>query len=98
MTNIEKLIKGLEMCPSVPYGLCYDCGNLDCPCYAETGIEKMHAEAIEIIKKELPVKPVYYDNNFLMPHCGHCGKLLQLETITLAHPKYCSNCGTKISW
>ena len=97
MINIDKLIEALSRCPNVPYGLCYECCDCDCPYYSESGVEQMHKDAIELVRKQKPF-PVSYSPMFHEAYCGACGNFLETKKGDSNHPNYCKYCGTKIDW
>lgn len=53
MIDRKKVIKGLDHCPRIPFGLCFsECQNYDCKYYDDFGIEKLHHDAIALLKEQ----------------------------------------------
>ena len=102
MADIEKVIKGLEICSEHGSWHGLDCelneAYKDCPYRGcETGcIVTIAKDAIELLKKQEAVKPrsvVRHGANAQIQHfCGNCNTMLH------GKPNYCSKCGKGILW
>lgn len=56
MPDMEKVVKGLEHCPNIPFDICYaECNSYDCPYKDELGIQKLHADALALLKEQLEI-------------------------------------------
>lgn len=93
MTDQEKretVIKGLECCES---GNCYECPydmDLECPGFEPTP-KKLLKDAMELLKAQEPVKPVYnWDCDW--EECQNCGYVLS----KMYNP--CPGCGRAVKW
>ena len=104
MAELEKVIKGLEICIRVQDNeKCPD----ECPyrkdiCYGTVGLM---ADALSLLKVQEPKPPrfaVAYDKIFYA--CDNCGKSLVVmansEGLVLQQflPKYCNECGQAVKW
>lgn len=92
MTDLEKVIKGLNCCCHTDGSNCakcpYDIANSDCTAL-------MSMDAIPLVKKQLPMSPAlkapYY-------YCGACGQgIVGVERDGFGHA-YCNVCGQKVKW
>lgn len=99
MTELEKVIKGLECC--ITDGP--DCPN-DCPYIGDCNRKQLHTDALVLLKKHEPLAPVQDGNGALI--CGNqtlgCGVvgMYDVETgkVTEKIDNYCAFCGRKVKW
>lgn len=103
MTELEKVIKGLECC--IGSGIEDTPGCEDCP-YNDMGdtcerIRPLYEDAIALLKAQEPVKPVVDIDTW---KCGNCGHTLEHQELlgdnVLLHECYnfCPECGRKVKW
>ena len=89
MTELEKVITGLECC-SVKQS-CSECPwmGLDCN-------DRLHLAALELLKEQ-EAKPVIVTTNAYGTRFYHCPKC---SRDLYAYPRqlYCSNCGQAVKW
>ena len=92
----EKVIKGLERCPRLPFDLCFsECTNSDCPYNNDFGIEKLHQDAITMLKGQDAVEPVESGIPGVLL-CGACKcSVMREEGYRFRH---CPWCGKKVKW
>ena len=98
MTEMEKVIKGLECCNDTSIAS-LNCE--ECP-YRETdtcsAIARLHIDALILLRKQEPVKPYRGE---CWPKdaycCGHCAQAL-VDTGENNRPKYCPQCGRAVKW
>ena len=90
MTDLEKVIKALEIC--VGENDFSACINEKCPYiggskdgYCITNLER---DALALLKEQEAVKPTWSQGK---PFCGACG-------LRIRGGKICSECGTPILW
>lgn len=93
----EEVIKGLECCMSGQLdGL--GCSRVPCPYNQFMDCEGiLHRDALALLKKQEPVKPVFertFISNIEIYDCGKCGTSLGAKGIA----KYCMNCGQAVKW
>ena len=100
MAELEKVIKGLEICIRVQDNeKCPD----ECPyrkdiCYGTVGLM---ADALALLKAQEPVEPDVDVDTWI---CGKCGHKLEYQEMVgsniLFHEQYsyCPNCGTAVKW
>ena len=99
MSDVEKVIKGLECCSRVRW----KCPTVECPYYGEWGCSlQVKKDAFELLKEQNPVEPrkvkryIQYNNTAVdfsdTYNCGNCGKELP------DNAKYCSACGRAVKW
>jgi hypothetical protein len=87
MTDLGKVIKGLECCD----GYCDD--ETGCP-YAELEPfdcqEQLRADAIALLKAQEAVKPIECNGFY---YCGTCR-----HAFIVNRQKYCTDCGKAVKW
>ena len=98
MDKYKKVIKGLECCGAKPLPKCEACPYA----YAEEGtcftMDKMHGEALALLKAQEPVKPEIGGNTngtigttwFYI--CGACNRAIDHSD------KFCRHCGREVQW
>ena len=84
MADIEKVIKGLEICKNHDGSNC-----LECPYFIDECVDDLCADALELLKKNEAVKPLSEHHLFI---CQMCKKCLYREQ------KYCDECGQAVKW
>lgn len=52
-------------------------------------------EAIPLLKKQIPVKPVLESPFY---YCGNCGKTVVGYKQSVSETLYCERCGQKVKW
>ena len=106
--NIEKVIKGLEVCTAKP------CYCTDCPYKKECCLDsqQLMEDALALLKRQEAVKPVRDEHdNFC---CGRCGKRIAWAikifdgySFVTTHPdhlkpeskcNFCKHCGQAVKW
>ena len=97
MDKLEKVIKGFECCggPAIYLGHCPE----ECPYFSESEradkcVEKLHADALELLREKEPLKAKWRPVPFPIWTCRNCGMKISHEK----QDKYCSYCGRKIKW
>ena len=92
MTDIEKVIKGLEEISDYFFSVYHHSKDRE-----EINKAKDRCDAVEdalaLLKEQEPVRPKYIDgkrNHFIM--CGNC------NTDLMRGMKYCSYCGRAVKW
>lgn len=94
MTDMEKVVKGLECCAvgcrsGCPYSDIDDCESMLC------------ADALALLKAQEAVKPVVDIDTW---ECGNCGHTLEHQELlgdnVLFHEQYnfCPGCGRAVKW
>lgn len=101
MTELEKVIRGLECHATKGFVACQDC-----PYYPDELIyeddddmegticeEKLAADALALLKEQVP-KAAWYDSDAQLRfwHCGHCGVCITYGD------QYCRICGKAVKW
>lgn len=104
MADLEKVIKGLELClANIDREGCPE----ECPYYEAclkyenyAVFQPMMKDALELLKAQEPLKPIIeqemddicscIDN---VAYCGNCG-----AQIGRLKQNYCSNCGKAVKW
>lgn len=89
MTDIEKVIKGLEGIYRCVSPVSHTCG--DCP-YQDNHVEcirRVVSDAIALLKEQEPVEPIKLENWWKCPSCS--GNIVY-------NMKYCPGCGRKVKW
>ena len=91
----EDVIKALECCQSNQIGGlgCDRCPNL----HTEDCEGLLHHFALELLKAQEPVKPVFerqFMSDIELYDCGKCGTSLGAKGIA----KYCMKCGQEVEW
>ena len=89
MTNLEKVLKGLESCV---YGECAECPYCERCSDAADFVDLAH-DALELLKTQQPVKP-HRNYKYLSDYWCDCGWHLGLAESV----KYCPECGRKVEW
>lgn len=97
----EKVINGLECClgdtrADLP-NLCRICPYAHGSYATQTCVKKLRKDAIDLLKAQEPVKPVFeriFMSDIEIYDCGKCGTSLGAKGIA----KYCMKCGQKVKW
>lgn len=98
MTELDKIIKGLECC--ITDGV--DCPD-DCPYLGDCNRKQLHTDALAILKAQEPKTGHWVDyccRDFRCSDCGH--KLVNNNWVHADGycyddlPKYCPECGIKM--
>ena len=114
MTELEKVIKGLECClgKGQKRGMCEDCpyntGRMKC------NLGEMHIDALAMLKEQEPrvmtleaVRPIVEKNISTgecedpwgrLFFCGACGKRINEKYNPDEDDKYCKHCGRAVKW
>lgn len=97
MTDLEKVIKGLECCNDTNIAS-LNCE--ECP-YRETdtcsAIARLHVDALILLREREPVKPIVGEYGARL--CGKCGE--EVGAISDGYSfrrNYCPECGRKVKW
>ena len=98
MTNLEKVIKGLEHCTVC--GGCYDCPYTDCGSCTPFCKENLMRDALALLKAQESVKPVMCEAhaqgaNDVWYECSGCGGYLGIYRNS---KKVCDKCGRPVKW
>ena len=96
MPDRERVIKSIANCPRLPFDLCFgECQDCDCPYYGEAGIEKLHHDALALLKEQEAVEPEVEVLNEIdrLYRCPKCHKCFFYEK-----QKYCDQCGQAVKW
>lgn len=98
MANMEKVIKGLEICST---GHC----EISCPFHnAPQCTRAILSDALALLKEQEAVEPTFKQDNdgIFVWACGLCGAYMYhiYEGIDKAkeYAKYCRQCGRKVKW
>ena len=84
----EKVIKGLECCTK--WDSCSDCPYQTPNEYdISECTESLHKDALELLKKQMPIKPSSEHHLFLCPMC---------KNTLFREQKFCHECGKRIEW
>ena len=93
MADIEKVIKGLELCEIGSGDRCYE---TECPYYGQGCTEILKINILELLKEQEAVKPTLiregrnkYYNYYACPRCDNEVDYEQ---------NYCSECGVRFLW
>ena len=94
----EDVRKGLECCQvsmseEDPFGKCQECPYNQVSVCVQDCRSVLCKDALELVWKQIPVKPVYIRNynKKLFVHCRGCLQRI-LKT------KYCPHCGQAVKW
>ena len=96
MPDLEKVIKGIEICLS--FGLPDRC--VECTYHRNGCDQKKEQDALELLRAARPEPPVHLkpkmkkSRYFTQPCCAECGQFFP----TNQKPNYCSNCGRGVDW
>lgn len=96
MPDMEKVIKGLEVCrdqnnpPGYRFTSCVD----DCPYNGNGCARKLKDDALAMLKEQEPVEPEYEGDarSTWWWVCGEC------HTTVEEKDKFCRECGRRILW
>lgn len=101
MTDLKKVINGLDCCAKWMDEDCFDACN-SCPYHSHFSYDdhgclaELNYDAISLLKEQEAVKPkskVRHGANPQIQHfCGKCNAMLY------GKPKFCSECGVKFMW
>ena len=94
MTDREKALKGLECCIKHDPDDRPRCA--ECP-YDGACLNRLKIDALELLKAQEPVKPVFgrqFMPDIKLYNCGKCGSSVGVEGIA----KYCMTCGQAVKW
>lgn len=106
MVDLEKVIKGLEICLKEDANMC----ETNCPYFHQCGAiyennEALMKDVLSLLKAQEQKPPrfvVAYDKIFYA--CDNCGKsllvLINAEGVksVVNMPKYCPECGQAVKW
>jgi len=98
MADIEKVIKGLEVCTTRP------CYCTDCPYKANCILDSQEVmeDALSLLKERKAVKPVRDKETGRIWLCGNCGTYVGFEDNDPGDPnefdKFCRECGRPVLW
>ena len=93
MPDIEKVIKGLEVCTSKP------CYCTDCPYKANCCLDSQEVmeDALALLKEQEADEPISFMDGIVERFaCKKCGKHLLMTS--WGRDNYCSKCGQKVKW
>lgn len=95
MTDLDKVIKGLECCSAMDGNKCSECPYAKECEEAQSGAvfagsAHLCADALELLKAKESVKPI---ENSGFYYCGSCRYAFSTH-----RPKYCSECGKAVKW
>lgn len=107
MADIEKVIKGLELC----FHGQECCGDIECPyyiehlsdcCCLEKCQENLKADALALLKEQEAIEPIPFftttgeeSKNYVV--CGHCKSINSIMPKDTKQ-KYCHECGRLVLW
>lgn len=97
MSDLEKVIRGLECCLHVKDCNCGDCpyDDIDLRCKSEN----LYNDVMELLKAQEPVNPFVTGNGQTFEEaetwwyaCGNCNKPID------PNDQYCRHCGRELKW
>ena len=93
MADIEKVIKGLELCEIGSDDRCYE---TECPYYGKGCTESLKNDILALLKEQEAVKPTLiregWNKHFSHYVCPRCDDEVVYEQ------NYCSECGVRFLW